>query len=96
MKKFGPDLPKNIISDPTGILKTPLMDIYAPTGYRVTVTERTINSGYDGDARQANKYLKVGEIYTIEKTEVDKWTTDVWLKEIPGQIFNSVHFVPIT
>ncbi len=71
------------------------MDIYASKGYKVTVTGRSINSGYPHDKVLANKFLKVGEIYTVEKTKVGGWHTDVWLQEVPDQFFNSVHFVPV-
>lgn len=83
------------ITDPHGIMSEPKMDIYAEEGYKVTVTERSINSGYDSDKERANKYLKPDEIYTVIKTEVGGWRTEVWLKEVPDISFNSVHFQPV-
>ena len=71
------------------------MDLYANEGYRVTVTEQTINWGWESDKEKANKYLKPGEVYTVLRTEVGGWHTDVWLKEIPNVYFNSVHFQPV-
>ena len=84
----------SIISDPDGILQIESMDIGAKEGYKVMVTERSINNGYPHDMELANKYLKVRSIYTVEKTEGSGWHTDVWLKEFPNISFNSVHFVP--
>lgn len=41
------------------------------------------------------KLLKLGETYTIERTEVHSWHTKVFLKEFPGVEFNSVWFEEI-
>lgn len=90
-----PDQEKVVISDPKGLLQISQIDIYAKKGYKVTVTDRSIDSGYDGDIRLAHKYLQVGKIYTIERTDVDNWHTEVWVEEIPNMSFNSVNFVPV-
>lgn len=66
------------------------IDIYAPQDTKVKYTGR---GGYDHHKEYANKYLKVDEIYTIDRTDVGGWHTDVYLKEVPGKAFNSVHFV---
>lgn len=66
------------------------IDIYSEEGTKVKYTGE---GGYDHHKKQANKHLKVGEIYTIEYTDVGGWHTDVYLKEVPNQAFNSVHFV---
>ncbi len=71
------------------------MDINAKLGYKVTVTEQTINNGYPHDKVQANKYLKVGEVYTVHHTDVGSWHTDVYLIEFPKISFNSVHFISV-
>jgi hypothetical protein len=68
------------------------MNIYAKEGDKVIVTEEGIGNGYDGDKRHAEKYLEVGNIYTIDSIEVSGWSTVVNLKEFPEQCFNSVHF----
>jgi hypothetical protein len=65
------------------------MDIYAEKGTKVKYTG---NGGYQGDKDHANNYLKVGETYTVLTTKVSGWCTDVFLKELPNQCFNSVHF----
>lgn len=66
------------------------IDIYAPEGTKVKYTGR---GGYDHHKEHANKHLKVDEIYTIDHTDVGGWHTDVYLKEVPNEAFNSVHFV---
>jgi len=68
------------------------MDIYAKEGHRITVTDETINYGYNHHKETANKYLKAGNIYTVDHTDVDGWHTDVYIKEVPGVAFNSIHF----
>jgi hypothetical protein len=68
------------------------MNIYAKEGHKVIVTKQGINSGYDHHKKTAKKYLRVGNIYTVEYTSVGGWHTDVYLKEIPNVAFNSVHF----
>ena len=68
------------------------MNIYAKEGHKITVTEETINYGYNHHKEMANKHLKVGEVYTVDHTEVGGWHTDVYIKEVPNIAFNSVHF----
>lgn len=68
------------------------MDIYAEEGTKVIVTEYSIKNGYDPVAEHARKFLKTGETYTIEYTVVDGWSTEVYLKEFPDEVFNSVSF----
>lgn len=70
------------------------MDIYAKKGHKVIF--KYPDNGYTPDQEQAKKYLKVGETYTVNKTEVHSSTADVELIEIPGQYFNSVLFVDRT
>tara|TARA_R110002049_G_scaffold236309_1_gene409511 strand:- start:199 stop:420 length:222 start_codon:yes stop_codon:yes gene_type:complete len=68
------------------------MDIYAEEGTKVIVTEDSIRNGYDYVEEHARKFLKVGGIYTIENTVVDGWCTEVYIKEFPDEVFNSVSF----
>lgn len=70
------------------------MNIYAIKGHKVRCC--TLNGGYDSDKEKANKYLNVSEEYTIEKTVVDNWHTDVYLEEFPNVKFNSVFFEDVT
>lgn len=69
------------------------MNIYALKGHKVKC--ETLSAGYNHHKEVAEKYLEVGKEYTVEKTQVDSWHTDVWLKEFPDIIFNSVFFVDI-
>lgn len=49
-------------------------------------------NGYTHQQEKAAKFLVVGEVYTVEKTEIHSWHTYVYLKEFPGEFFNSVLF----
>lgn len=66
------------------------MDIYAKKGHRVVFSNP--ESGYQHHQNTAKEYLKVGKTYTINKTEVSNYHTDVYLEEVPGVAFNSVLF----
>ena len=52
----------------------------------------TGENGTDHDKKKADKHLKVGETYTVLKTIIHGWSTDVYLEEVEGVCFNSVHF----
>lgn len=69
------------------------MNIYALKGHKVKC--KTLSAGYDYDKEVAQNHLKVEKEYTIERTQVDSWHTDVWLQEIPNVKFNSVFFEDI-
>ncbi len=81
------------ILDPNGLMNQPSMKLYAEKGHKVTVTEQSIKNGYDYDKEKAEKFLKVGEIYTIEKMEVQNWSSVVTVQELPEERFNSVNFI---
>jgi len=66
------------------------MNIYAKHGAKVVFAYP--DNGYDHDIETAKKHLVVGKTYTIDHTDVYDWHTDVWLIEVPGVRFNSVHF----
>ncbi len=66
------------------------MNIYAKKGHKVKCT--TFEAGYDSEQKVAKQHLEIGKEYTIERTEVNSWYTDVWLQEFPGIRFNSVFF----
>jgi hypothetical protein len=68
------------------------MNIYALQGHKITVTEESISAGYELDKKRQLEHLKIGTIYTVDRTEVDSSKTYVWIKEIPGMSFNSVAF----
>lgn len=65
------------------------MNIYAESGSLVVYTGE---GGYDVHREVGDKYLRVGETYTVDSTDVGCWHTDVYLKEVPGVPFNSVMF----
>ena len=69
------------------------MNIHAEEGTKVKYTG---TGGYDEHRKHANKYLKVGETYTVLNTNVSGWHTSVFLQEVPNQCFNSVHFEELT
>jgi hypothetical protein len=65
------------------------MDIYSPEGTKVTFLDR---NGTDFDRVEAEKILKVGQVYTIKSIEVYDWVSYVTLEEVPDKTFNSVMF----
>lgn len=50
------------------------------------------NNGYISDQSICAKHLILGNEYTIEKIDIDGFSTDVYLKELPNICFNSVMF----
>lgn len=66
------------------------MNIYARRGDKVIFRHPT--SGYQYDQERAKQYLKLNKVYTVGSTYVVGWHTDVYLQEIQGVAFNSVHF----
>lgn len=68
------------------------MNIHAKKGHKVIVTNETAKNGYKPDREIVVKWLEIGQIYTIEKTVVFDFHTEVYLREIPDVPFNSVNF----
>ena len=66
------------------------MNIFALKGHKVRCV--TFNAGQDDHQEVAKKYLKIATLYTVEKTIIDKYNTNVCLQEIPDVMFNSVFF----
>lgn len=66
------------------------MDIYAPAGTRVRFTNH--NAGYNHNQEKARKHLVLNGVYTVLRTSVHSWYTDVYFKELPEHGFNSVLF----
>jgi hypothetical protein len=48
--------------------------------------------GYESDQKLAKECLRVGETYTIKSIQIHRWNTDVYLDEVPDEVFNSVLF----
>ena len=67
------------------------MNIYALEGYKVRVTKESAENGDSHDKQMVKENLEIGKIYTVQKTSVHNWNTEVYLKEVPGK-FNSVMF----
>ena len=55
----------------------------------------TGKGGYNYHKEDANKHLIKGNVYTVLRTEIGGFYTDVYLKEFPTQNFNSVMFQDI-
>jgi len=66
------------------------MNIYAKNGDKVIC--KNISRGYDLTDETANKYLKIGSVYTVDYTDVHNWHTNVYLIEFPNVSFNSTDF----
>lgn len=67
------------------------MDNDSPYGTKVRFVEKDPSDSYSVSNKSA-KLLKLDQIYTIDHTDVYSWNTDVFLKEFPGEVFNSVWF----
>lgn len=65
------------------------MDIYSQQGTKVVFTAC---GGMDGEIEYAKEQLVVGKIYTVRRTEVHSWSSDVYLEEFPGVSFNTCLF----
>lgn len=52
----------------------------------------TGEGGYDSDKERANKYLTVGEVYTVDIIDIGNWMSDVYLQDFPDVDFNTVMF----
>jgi hypothetical protein len=66
------------------------MNIYAIKGHKVKCV--TVDSAYVNERELNKQYLVPGQEYTVDKTIVGSWFTEVFLGEIPGISFNSVIF----
>ena len=67
------------------------MDIYSQPGDKVICAFP--HAGYPYDQEKLLKHrIAVGDVVTVEKTEIHGWSTDLYLKEYPGVRFNTVNF----
>lgn len=66
------------------------MDDHSAPGTKIVFAHP--GNGYAHDQETAREHLEVGEVYTVERTEVGRWHTDVFIKEVPGVAFNSPMF----
>ncbi len=67
------------------------MNIFALKGHKVRVTEETAKNGDSNDEKMVKKNLEIDKIYTVHRTSVHSWHTNVYLEEVAGK-FNSVMF----
>jgi hypothetical protein len=49
-------------------------------------------NGWPADQQRAAECLEFGRVYTLERFEIGGWQTYLWLREVPGYVFNSVQF----
>jgi len=68
------------------------MDIYTKPGTKIVVTETSAKNGYTSDENKVAAHLTIGVLYTVERMEVDSWSSEVYLEEFPNIPFNSVNF----
>ena len=66
------------------------MNIYSPPGTKIVYNNP--EAGYDHDQQQCSKLLQIGNIYTVAGISVYSYASDLYLKEFPGIIFNTVMF----
>lgn len=60
------------------------------------VTNQTKNSGWKSDVALVKKHLKINEIYTVDRTEVDDFSSTVVLQEFPNIHFNTLSFEDVS
>ena len=48
--------------------------------------------GSDVDKSTAERWLVKGRVYTVERTDIDRWSTAVWLRSFYDHSFNVVFF----
>lgn len=51
-----------------------------------------LDAGWACDQERAHKLLTEGAVYEVESIEVGGWLSYIYLKEFPGEKFNTVHF----
>ena len=66
--------------------------IDTPIGTKVRVTEWSARQGHDYQKEDVSRNLTLETPYTIAILHVGSWSTEVFLEELPGIAFNSVHF----
>jgi hypothetical protein len=54
------------------------------------------DAGYAIDQQTAAEHLEVGEVYTVERLEVGRSSSRLWLIDVPGVAFNTVMFEAAT
>ena len=66
------------------------MDIYSIKGTKIIFKHES--NGYKSHQETARKHLKLGAVYTVNRTDIGESHTDVYVEELPNVAFNSVMF----
>jgi len=69
------------------------MNIFANKGHKVSITNKSRLAGYKYDTEKIDKNLKIGNVYTVDHTEVGGSSTAVYIQETPGIPYNSCNFI---
>jgi hypothetical protein len=67
------------------------MPIDAPEGTKVTYAYPDNGTAFD-KAKLAKLGLNVGDVFTVEDTEISGFSTALRLRELPGERLNTVNF----
>ena len=67
-----------------------MMDIRAQSGDLVRYIN--FNAGKLSDLMECDRFLYRGGVYTVDHTEVRRFGSSVYLKDVPGVPFNTVMF----
>jgi hypothetical protein len=71
-----------------------MLNIYADPGTKVKYDRP--NAGLPGDHELAKeRHLSRRKHYTVERTDVVRFHTDLYLKEVPGVAFNEAIFTEV-
>lgn len=62
----------------------------APMGTKIIFSDP--DAGYQSDMDTVKKHLFVGNEYTLCDRDIHGSITEIWISEVPGVSFNSVHF----
>lgn len=73
-----------------------MIDLFTPKGHKVKVTKETANNGYESQKEQVAKLLELEKEYTVDRTDVNDFSSTVYLQEFPNEPFNTVNFENVT
>lgn len=79
-----------VISDPLPILREPADPEHIVPGQFLVFANP--NWGSWRDRHVAGLHLRVGSVYQVERISMEAWTTDIWLRGLPGIRFNLISF----
>ena len=65
------------------------MNIYALRGHKVRVVGFYANA----TEQEIKKWTpRIGQVYTVERTDVHSWSTDVYIQEFPDENLTNIDF----